>query len=170
MTKIGPGDSPPRSDGSGAQLAMFGLISGGAFVLFALLYNLLQPAVVANPGLAAFTPPPATRLVPLPRQSDAPPLAEVPAETASLKAFAQAAPDEDKPIAVAPTRKRPRAGSAASPPEPRFGDPYAYEPRRPDFAQQWNFGSSDWSAGNRAARGDAGVSGHVWRGGPRSAF
>lgn len=169
MTKIGQGRRRLPSDASTAQFAILGLIMGGAFVFFGILHHLLQPTVVANPGLAAFSPPPATRLVPLPRQSDAPELAELPAEAASsLKAFAQAAaPTETKPDAKPPARKRPRASAA----EARPSDPRYYEARRPDFAQQqWNFGFSDWGAGNRAWRGEWSANSHVWRGGPRSAF
>jgi hypothetical protein len=157
MIKAGQGGRRLYSDASAAQLSVFGLIFGGAFVLFGFLYHLLQPSVVANPGLAAFSPPPATRTVPLPRQSDAPALAELPELPASsLNAFAEAAPPEAKPDPKPSAHKRLR--------------PSAADPRRPDVAQQWNFGFANWGNGNRGARGDWTADNHVWRGGPRSAF
>ena len=48
--------------------------------LFLLLYWLMQPKVFENPGLTAYQPPPGTRLEPPPRASDAPQLADLPAE------------------------------------------------------------------------------------------
>jgi hypothetical protein len=42
-------------------------------------YWLMQPRVIPNLGLAAYKPPPATRLIPLPRKMDAPELVELPA-------------------------------------------------------------------------------------------
>jgi hypothetical protein len=40
-------------------------------------YWLMQPRMILNLGLAAYKPPPATRLIPLPRKIDAPELAEL---------------------------------------------------------------------------------------------
>jgi hypothetical protein len=55
--------------------------------LFLLLYWLMQPSAAANPGMAAFRPPPGTRLEPLPRKMDAPELAELPLpQTSTLAA------------------------------------------------------------------------------------
>ncbi|HEY6258055.1 MAG TPA: hypothetical protein VIY51_19905 [Xanthobacteraceae bacterium] len=129
--------------------SVFGIILAGALGLFLLLYSLLQPTVVANPGLAAFDPPAATRLVPLARKSDAPALAELPDVPASpLTAFAQASnPPGSAKAAPGPRSKRPRANPAPS---------RAYDPR-PDFAQQWNY-DRDWN-NNRG-----------WHGGPKSWF
>jgi hypothetical protein len=47
-----------------------------AFASF--LHWLMQPVVLSNPGLAAYRPPPATRIEPLVRKSDAPELTLVP--------------------------------------------------------------------------------------------
>src|SRR5260221_12835523 len=58
---------------------------------FLLLYFLYQPKISPNPGVAAYTPPPGTRLIPLPRRSDAPELADLPREPPSpLNPLAQA--------------------------------------------------------------------------------
>ena len=80
--------------------------------LFLTLLILAQPTVYPNPGLASSPPPPGTRLIPLPRQSDAPELAELPLEPASpLTALALAQPVETqaKPDQRTPVRKRARA-------------------------------------------------------------
>jgi hypothetical protein len=80
--------------------------------LFLMLLILAQPTVYPNPGLASSTPPPGTRLIPLPRKSDAPELVDLPLEPASpLTALALAQPVETqaKPDARPPARKRARA-------------------------------------------------------------
>jgi hypothetical protein len=43
-----------------------------------LIFDLSQPTVYSNPCVAAYMPPPGTRLLPLPRTSDAPELADLP--------------------------------------------------------------------------------------------
>jgi hypothetical protein len=45
--------------------------------IFMFLYWLLQPVSITNAGQSAYIPPPQTRLVPLARKMDAPPLADV---------------------------------------------------------------------------------------------
>lgn len=138
----------PGDDWEAPLFGVFGAILAGAAGLFLLLYWLCQPAINANPGVAAYTAPPATRLVPLPRISDAPELADLPADTSSpLTALAQAQPNDQpaKPTPRPVARKRPR-------PEPRDLDPHNF-----GFAQQWNFGSS-------------GTNNRAWSGGPKSWF
>jgi hypothetical protein len=121
------------------------LAAAGGF--FLLLYFLCQPTVTLNPGLAAYTPPPATRLVPLPRQSTAPELADIPPAAAppalsassALTAFAQAQPSDPPAKPARPAvRKRPRV------------EPSEHDQRNFGFAQQWNSGYRGWSD-NRAA-------------------
>ena len=61
----------------------------GCFWFF--VFYLSQPTIYPNPGLAAYTPPAGTRLVPIPRKSDAPDLADIPESSPSpLTAMAQA--------------------------------------------------------------------------------
>jgi hypothetical protein len=131
---------------------------GGAAGLFFLLYSLCQPAMNRNPGLAAYVPPPATRLVPAPRKSDAPELAvllaDPPIEPPSpLTAMAKAQPGDQqaKRDMHPPARKRPRVD---------YGE---YDQRgpgyvQPGYVQQWNFGNHGWS------------NNHAWSGGPKSWF
>jgi hypothetical protein len=45
--------------------------------LWLLLFYFSQPTIYPNPGLAAYVPPPGTRLLPLLRKSDAPELANL---------------------------------------------------------------------------------------------
>jgi hypothetical protein len=133
------------------QFWILSLILAGVGGFSLLFYSVTRPTFYANPGLAAYAPPPATRLIPLPRTSDAPELVDLPDQTPSpLTALAQAQPNEKpaKPEVRQPARKRPR-------PEPR-----EYEERKPGYAQQWNYGGyhdnyggyHDWN-NSRAAGG-----------------
>ena len=61
----------------------------GCFWFFVLYLS--QPTIYPNPGVAAYTPPAGTRLLPLPRESNAPALAEIPEDSPSpLTTMAQA--------------------------------------------------------------------------------
>jgi hypothetical protein len=115
---------------------VFGFLAAllaGAGGFFFVLFSLCQPAVHPNPTVAAFEGPPATRLVPLPRQSTAPALADLPVvdPPSPLTAFAKAQPDDQpaKSVTPAPAPKRPRA------------DANAYSQRSFDSPQPWSFGS-----------------------------
>src|SRR5436190_13384076 len=55
-------------------LIKLSLIAAG---FFAFLFWLYQPIIIENPGVAAYQPPPGTRLVPLPRKMDSPELFEI---------------------------------------------------------------------------------------------
>jgi hypothetical protein len=59
---------------------MYCLVMLSLFVgtFFAFLIWLFQPIIIENPGVAAYHPPPGTRLVPLPRNIPAPQVAEIP--------------------------------------------------------------------------------------------
>jgi hypothetical protein len=110
-------------------------LGGGRRLLFSALFP-YQPKINPNSGVAAYTPPPGTRLIPLPRRSDAPELVDLPADLPSaLSALAQAQTSDQhaKADARPPARKRPRA------------DPGEYDQRKVGFGQQWNFGHSGWS-------------------------
>jgi hypothetical protein len=141
-----------KSPGDEWATPVFGVLAvivAGAASLFLVLYALCQPTISPNPGVAAYTPPPATRLVPLPRRSDAPELAELPPDPApALSAMAQAQAG-DQPVKReihAPARKHTRV------------DPGSYDQRKLGYVQQWDFGYRGWS-NNRA-----------FSGGPRSFF
>jgi hypothetical protein len=118
------------------------LAVGGLF--FLALFSLAQPTVYANPGLAAYTPPAATRLVPVPRVSDAPELAELPAlPVTSLSALAQAQTTE-KPTSEKPAKS---AGHQTAHKHAR-APPREFDQRRWGYAQQ-NYEYRDWNS-NRA--------------------
>jgi hypothetical protein len=112
------------------------VMSAGAACFFLLLYSLSQPRVYANLGMAAYSAPPGTRLVPLPRKSDAPELAELAPEPSSpLNALARAEESAQPKRAVRPQPpSRPR-------PEARERDQ-----RRFGYAQQWNERYRDWNS------------------------
>src|SRR6266478_9507515 len=61
-------------------LVMYTLIKLSLFAaaFFVFLFWLYQPNVIENPGVAAYQPPPATRLVPLPRKMEAPEIFQIP--------------------------------------------------------------------------------------------
>jgi hypothetical protein len=127
----------PQSDELAAPL--FWMLSANlaaAAGFFLLLYFLHQPTINPNAGVAAYMPPPGTRLIPLPRRSDAPELVDLSADPASaLSALAQAQTSDQhaKADAHPPARKRPRA------------DPGEHDQRKVGFGQQWNFGYSGWN-------------------------
>jgi len=109
-----------------------------------LIFDLSQPTVYSNPGVPAYTPPAGTRLIPLPRTSDAPELADVPNEPPSpLTALARAL-DQKETVPEPPARKRPSVE------------------RTSDYRQQWNSGYSERNS-NRAGSGPRKMSG-----GPKS--
>jgi len=148
----------PRDEATGALLLGLIVPLGGAAGFFFLLYVLLKPTVHTNPGLAAYEPPPQTRLLPLPRKSDAPELAElppVPEPPSPLTAYAQAPATEQKEAkreeARPPVRKRPRE----------------YDQRMFGYSQQWNDGYRGWNNydGYRGWNNS-----RAWGGGSRSWF
>lgn len=109
--------------------------SGLATAFFFLLFWLMQPRMIPNPGMAAHFAPAATRLEPLPRKRDAPALVEVP-ELSRPVAFAQEDLNkvrEERPNkdVRAPVRKRSRTVVRREYQEPAHG-----------YAQQWN--GSPW--------------------------
>jgi hypothetical protein len=117
-----------------------------------LIFDLSQPIIYSNPGLAAYTPPPGTRLLPLPRRSDAPELADLANEPPSpLTALARAL-DQKEVMSEPPARKRPRVTAGEN------------EQRTSDYGQQWNYGYGDRNS-NRASSGP-----HKMSGGPKSSF
>lgn len=128
--------------GLGAATAVAGCV--GLLLLF-----LMQPDKYPNLGLAAYTPPPGTRLLPLPHKSDAPELAELPAqEPAALNALAHAK-TVDVEVTRAPDRQgRKRTRSASRPREQREAG---------DARPQWNGWRNEWN-------------GNFWNGGSRAWF
>jgi hypothetical protein len=135
--------SSPGDEWAAPVFGVLGVIVAGTVCLFLVLYELCQPTISPNPGIAAYTPPPATRLVPLARQSDAPVLTDLAPDPASpLTALAQAQAS-DQPVkrdAHPPARKHTRV------------DPGDYDQRKLGYVQQWDFGYHSWS-NNRTISG-----------------
>ena len=117
-----------RGDASSVSvLYAAGPILAGAAALFLVLYELMQPKVLPNPGLAAYVPSAGTRPVPLPRRGD-----ELASPLSPSTAFAQAS--ESKPDSAdlpAPGRQRAHPTKAA---------PREAAPRQSTYAQQSIFG------------------------------
>jgi hypothetical protein len=119
-----------------------GTIAAVGSCFYLMLFVLSQPTVYPNSGLAMATPSSGTRLIPVPRRSDAPALAETPVEPASpLTALAQAQAGEKpvNPETRTPMRKRARSA-------------LPYDPRRLGYAQQGIYENRDGS-GTRAYSG-----------------
>jgi hypothetical protein len=89
-------------------------------VPFLILFWLMRPTVLANPGMSAYNAPPGTRLVPLPRKLESLELAELPIQ-ASIAESAQ----DCELLHLAPGCEQP--GVAAD-----YGQP----PPTRDYAQQ----------------------------------
>jgi hypothetical protein len=162
-----PQSRPLRSHGGDADAPLFWLLSAilaAGAGLFLLLHWLCQPTLNPNPGLAAYVAPVGTRLVPLPRKSDAPELAELPVDSVDPAGSPRVAPAVASPSALTALAK-------AEPSEPqgkRDLHPPARKRQRTDtgehdqrgfgVVQQWNFGSPGSN------------SPHVMSGGPKSWF
>ena len=132
---------------------LIGVITAIVGCFWFMLFQLSQPAIYANPGAAAYTPPPGTRLIPLLRKSDAPEVAYFPDAPASpLTAFAQAQTDQRGAMSEPPARKRTRATTPEN------------DQRTSDYGQQWDYGYGA-ASGNRASSGPRRMSG-----GPKSSF
>ena len=126
-------------DGSLSALGALTLMSSLAVALFFLLFSLMHPKVLENPGLASYRPPPATRLEPLPRKSDAPELADLPANSHAAFAEALSPPEPPKP-----PKQEAREHPKKPPARPRRNP----EPDRNNYAQQqWGPGYGQQRAG-----------------------
>jgi hypothetical protein len=147
----------PRLSAQDHTLPLLGTVSAiaaiiGCFWFFVLCLS--QPTIYPNPGLAAYTPPAGTRLVPLPRESDAPEFAEAPEDSPPpLSAMAQA------PFsAMAQGQLRPKEAKATPPVRKHLHTtPREAEPTIVGYAQQWpgdgNRGSSRVPSGPRLTGG-----------------
>jgi hypothetical protein len=126
------------------SVAALGALSG---------YWLMQPRVIPNPGLAAYKPPPGTRLIPPPRKMDAPELVELPALLADVPAAKLEPPQKTTPKA---TVVNPKAVARRSKPKAQpvddvrsafaYSGPWRYSERR-SYANQLDRGWSSWGGG-----------------------
>jgi hypothetical protein len=112
------------------------VVVGLVVSVFALLYWVMQPRALENPGMAAYHPPAGTRLEPLPRKFDAPELAELPpAAVAPVLAETQPSPaavQAPKREAHARAKKQPtaRARRETPPPPNSYAQQSSPDPRR----------------------------------------
>jgi hypothetical protein len=118
--------------------------------VFAISFRLLfQPAVYENPGLAGYSPPPGTRLVPLPRKTDAPQLADLP----------DLPPPTSEPLSTALAQTQ-------------FADKQARPPavhKRPQVSRRENERTRGYSSPGNYAYGDWSGN-HAWSGGFKNWF
>jgi hypothetical protein len=132
--------------------SIVGVIAAIVACFWLLIFDLSQPTVYPNPGVTGYAPPPGTRLLPLPRTSDAPELADLPNELPSpLTAMARAL-DQKEAAPESPAHKRPRVVAGEN------------EQRTSDSGQPWNYGNGAGNS-NRAWSGPRKMSG-----GPKSSF
>jgi hypothetical protein len=123
-----------------SALGVLGLMCGTTAALFLVLFWLMQPKVLENPGMAAYHPPPGTRLVPVPRKSDAPELASLPEGSGTSFAEAPVAPEPPKP-AKPQARERSKKVVAAKP-RRNIERERTYAQQQWGTQQQWGFASS----------------------------
>lgn len=115
------------------------LMAGGA-CFFLVLHTIYRPTVIPNPGLAAYNPPPGTRLLPLPGKHDAPILAALPDVAPDPStALAQASPDDKPAKRDAHSRKHQRVARDRGDVQ-RSNDPYRWRNNGPD----WQVASRPW--------------------------
>lgn len=142
----------PGDEWATPVFGVLGVMVAGTACLFLLLYELCQPTINPNPGITAYSPPPATRLVPLARASDAPELTDLapdPASALSALAQAQASDQPVKRDAHPPARKHTRVDPVDYD-QRKLG--YAQDQRKLGYVQQWDFGYRGWS-NNRTISG-----------------
>jgi len=114
-------------------------------------YWLMQPRVIPNLGLAAYEPPPGTRLLPLPRKMDAPELADLPpTPVATVSVELERSPENTEKTTVAATPKPvARRARARAPDNPMSA--YAYGDR---WGQSGRWGYGDrWDRSWSSSRG-----------------
>ena len=106
-----------------------------ACTFFAFLIWLFQPIIIENPGVAAYQPPPGTRLVPLPRHMGAPEVAEIP----TARNLAVVPPGDNTSRELAVKKNSPRVAKLRPIRKivPRWyaERAFAYERRRTDFRE-----------------------------------
>ena len=156
----------PNRDDMVPALCLVGVIAmvvGGPYYA---LFHLSKPTVYPNPGVAAYQPPPATRLVPLPHVSDAPEIAAEPSSpsglpaTSPLTAFAQSSKE-----AAPPERKHARAPRADSRVIDYAPSGYAQSGyAQPGYTQTWGSSGYAQSSGGSWGGSWGGSSGNSGRG------
>jgi hypothetical protein len=123
-------------DGSLSALGALSLMCGLTAALFLVLYWLMQPKVLDNPGMASYRPPLGTLLEPLPRKSDAPELAALPENSRSSFAEAIVLADDPPKLAKPEARERPKKPAPARPRRnPEGNKNYAQQQWGPGFGQ-----------------------------------
>jgi hypothetical protein len=113
------------------------LIGAGA-CFFLALHAIYQPTVYANPGLAAFHPPPGTRLIPVPGKHDAPILAAMP------DVVSPQGPEGSTALAEAKPNESPAKRDTHALKHPRVARDRSQAPSNNPYQYQWRGGNSPW--------------------------
>src|SRR5262249_7406743 len=129
------GPSIPREDYRLGAAA--GMVLAAYVGFFFVLYWLMQPSVTANPGLAAYRPPPKTVV----RYADSPWVPPPPSEALQMRAQAEPAPEPAKSIVAEEPKKETKKQAART--TPRQARPVREQPN-----PFWGFASSR-SSGSR---------------------
>ena len=133
------GPSTPRFENYRLGAAT-GMVLAAYAGFFFVLYWLMQPSVTANPGLAAYQPPPKTVV----RYADSPWVPPAPSEALPIRAEAQpAAPEIAKSSVAAEPKKATKKQEART--SPRRAHPVR-EQSNPfwGYASSRSFGSRPW--------------------------
>jgi len=132
------GPNAPRSDDYPLAAAV-GFVVAAYLGFFVVLYWLMQPTVTANPGLAAYQPPPKTIV----RYADSPWVPPPPSEALPpIRAAAEPAPAIAKSSVAAEPKKETKKQEARA--SPRRAQPVRQQPN-----PFWGGWASSRSAGSR---------------------
>ena len=138
MYSFGPSTSRFEDYRLGAAAGMVLAAYAGFFFV---LYWLMQPSVTANPGLAAYRPPPKTIV----RYADSPWVPPPPSEALTMRAQAEpAAPEPAKSIVAEEPKKETKKQAART--TPRQARPVREQPNPfwGGYASSRSFGSRPW--------------------------
>src|SRR5215468_2290821 len=133
------GLSTPRHEDYHLATAV-GFVVAAYLGFFVVLYWLMQPTVTANPGLAAYQPPPKTIV----RYADSPWVPPPPSEALPIRAEAEPAPAIAKSSAAEGPKKETKKQEART--TPRRARP---APVREQANPFWGYASSSRSFGSR---------------------
>ena len=132
------GSSTPQSEDYRLGAAA-GMVVAAYVGFFFVLYWLMQPSVTANPGLAAYRPPPKTVV----RYADSPWVPPPPSETLPIRAEAEPAPQVAKSSVAEEPKKETKKQAART--SPRQARPVR-EQANPfwGYASSRSYGSRPW--------------------------
>ena len=133
------GPSTPRFEDYRLGVAA-GMVVAAYAGFFFVLYWLMQPSISANPGLAAYRPPPKTVV----RYADSPWVPPAPSEVLPIRAEAEPAPEAAKSSVAAEPKKETKKQAARTSPRPARPVQQQANPFWGGYASSRSFGSRPW--------------------------